>query len=171
MANTIGVIAQHFTTQDAQIMYQLQSGQENTTAYITLKEKMQSARAFSPNIINIYTMKIEASGKVTFIVDDLANDPAAIGDQYLEPPAELFTAVNNITTSDSIYTDEWGSFLSGYAPLKDSSGNIVILAADIDASTVIKRENFVGNTIYLIIGASVLVPSVDSRIFLNNNDT
>jgi HAMP domain-containing protein len=157
MANSIGMIAQQFTSQDAQTMYQLQSGQENTTAFTALKEKMQIIRAKSPNIVNIYTMHLENDGKVTFIVDDLEEGAAAIGEQYKQPEPKLFTAVNGITTSDNIYTDEWGSFLSGYAPLNDAQGHIVIIAADMDATTVIQRENFIGNTIYLIVGTSIAV--------------
>jgi HAMP domain-containing protein len=160
MSNTIGIIAQQFTAEDAKTMYQLTAGQENTSAYITLKEKMQSMRALSPNIVNLYTMNIGENGKVTFLIDDLAEDSAAIGDQYSEPPSELFKSVNGITTSNNIYTDEWGSFLSSYAPLTDGLGNTVILAADIDASTIINRENFIGSTIYLIIGASIAVAAL-----------
>jgi HAMP domain-containing protein len=78
MANSIGMIAQQFTSLDAQTMYQLQSGQENTTAFTALKEKMQTIRAKSPNIVNIYTMHLENDGKVTFIVDDLEAVAAAI---------------------------------------------------------------------------------------------
>jgi HAMP domain-containing protein len=160
MANIIGVIAQQFTTQDIQNIIQLQQGQESTTTYTALVEKLQTMRALSPNIVNLYIMRIENDNKVTFLVDDLETDSAAIGEQYLQPPQTLFTAVNEIKTTDSIYTDEWGSFLTGYAPLKDTNGNTVIIAADMDASTVIQRENFLGNTIYLIIGASVLVAAL-----------
>lgn len=155
MANTIGVIAQQFTTQEITTMVQLQQGQENTIAYTALVEKIQSMRALSPAIVNIYTMKIASDNQVTFVIDDLENDPAAIGDQYLEPPTQLFEAVNGITTSDNIYTDEWGSFLSGYAPLNDGEGNTIVIAADIDASTIVQREDFLGYTTYIIIGASV----------------
>jgi HAMP domain-containing protein len=156
MINTIGMISQQFTPQETQAIYQLQPGQENLTVYLALKEKMETMRALSPNIINIYTMRID-NGKVTFLIDDLINDSAAIGEQYTDPEERLFEAVNGPTASSNLYTDEWGTFMSGYAPLKDSSGNVVLIGADMDASTVLQRENFVGNTIYLIIGASVAV--------------
>jgi HAMP domain-containing protein len=160
MTNTIGMIAQQFTPQETEAMNQLEAGQENTQTYQTLLEKMQTMRALSPNIINIYTMKIVDS-KVTFLIDDLEEDPALIADIYSQPEARLFDAVNGITASDNLYTDEFGTYLSAYAPLKDSQENvIVIIGADMDASTVIQRENFVGNTIYLVIGASVAVAAL-----------
>jgi HAMP domain-containing protein len=160
MINTIGMIAQQFTPQEAEALSSFQAGQENTQTYQTLLEKMQTMRALSPNIINIYTMKIE-DGKVSFLIDDLEEDPALIADVYEQPEDRLFDAVNEVTASDNLYTDEFGTYLSGYAPLKDTNGNvIVIIGADMDASTVIQRENFVGNTIYLVIGASVAVAAL-----------
>ncbi len=160
MINTIGMVAQQFTPEETQAIYQLQAGQENTEVYLTLKEKMQTIRALSPNIINIYTMRID-NGQVTFLIDDLTDDPALIDEQYAQPEDRLFNAVEGPTASDNLYTDEYGTFLSGYAPLKDASDNvIVIIGADMDASIVIQRENFVGNTIYLIIGASIAVAAL-----------
>jgi HAMP domain-containing protein len=156
MANTIGMIAQQFTPQDTQGMYQLHAGQENTPAYTALLERMHTIRALSPNIVNIYTMRID-NGQITFLIDDAEDSPAAIGETYDQPEAQLFAATNGVTASDNLYTDEYGTYLSGYAPLQDTQGNIVIIGADMDASTVIQRENFVGNTIYLIIGASIAV--------------
>jgi HAMP domain-containing protein len=160
MANTIGMIAQQFTTQETEAMSHLRAGQENTTTYQTIVAKMQTIRALSPNIINIYTMQIKED-KVNFLIDDSEDDPALIGDSYGQPEQRLFDAVNGITASDNLYTDEFGTYLSAYAPLKDSAGNvIVIIGADMDASTVIQRENFVGNTIYLVIGAAIAVAAL-----------
>jgi HAMP domain-containing protein len=160
MANTIGMIAQQFTPQETEAMNQLKAGQENTSTYQTLVTKMQTIRALSPNIINIYTMQIN-EGTVNFLVDDSEDDPASIEDSYAQPEQRLFDAVNGITASDNLYTDEFGTYLSAYAPLEDSAGNvIVIIGADMDASTVIQRESFVGNTIYLVIGAAVAVAAL-----------
>ncbi len=155
MANAIGMIAQQFTPAEAQTIYNMQAGQENTTEYTALIAKMQSIRALSPNIVNIYAMKINGE-QVTFLADDAEDDPVAIGEQYEQPEARLFEAVNGLSASDNLYTDEYGSFLSGYAPIQTTSGQTVIIGADMDATTVLERENFIGNTIYLIIGASVL---------------
>jgi methyl-accepting chemotaxis protein len=156
MANTIGMIAQQFSPGEVQVIYQLQEGQENTANYTVLIEKMHTLRALSPNIVNIYTMRID-NGQMTFLVDDAEDSAAAIGEVYEQPEAQAFNAVNGVTASENLYTDEYGTYLSGYAPITDSAGHVVIIGADMDASTVIERENFVGNTIYLIIGASVAV--------------
>jgi HAMP domain-containing protein len=156
MINTIGMIAQQFTPDEVEAISQLKAGQQNSAEYIALIEKMQTIRALSPNIINIYAMSIN-DGQVIFLVDDAEDNPATIGEQYEQPEAQLFTAVNGITASENLYTDEFGTYLSGYAPLNTPTGNTIIIGADMDASTVKERENFIGNTIYLIIGASIAV--------------
>jgi signal transduction histidine kinase len=47
---------------------------------------------------------------------------------------ETFAAYYNPITSADLYTDEYGTVLTGYAPIKDSYGNVVaVLATDIKA--------------------------------------
>jgi HAMP domain-containing protein len=164
MVNTIGMISMQFTHEEAQTIANLQAGQEETEEYSAIINKMQSMRILSPNIVNIFVMQIQGD-QVIFLADDAEDDPAAIGDLYDEPEAKLFEAVSAVTASETIYTDEFGTFLSGYAPLVTSSGETLIIGADMDASTVMERQNFIGNTIYLIIGASIAVAAVIVGLF------
>jgi HAMP domain-containing protein len=164
MQNTIGMVAQQFTPSEAQAIYDLQAGQENTATYQGIIARMQYIRAQSPNIVNIYAMRID-NGKVTFVADDAQSDGAAIGDVYSEPEAKLFDAVNGISVSDNIYSDEFGTYLSAYAPVKTTSGATLLIGADMDASTVQQREDFIGNTIYLIIGVSIAIAAVIVGVF------
>jgi len=47
---------------------------------------------------------------------------------------ETFAAYNGPLTSKDIYTDDYGSVITGYAPIKDESGNVVaILGTDVKA--------------------------------------
>jgi methyl-accepting chemotaxis protein len=164
MSNTIGMIAQQFTPAEAQAIYDLQVGQENSAQYTSILAKMRYIRGQSPEIVNIYAMRID-NNQVTFAADDVDNDPAAIGDHYDQPEARLFDSVNGISVSDNIYTDEFGTYLSAYAPIKTTSGATLVIGADMDASTVIQRENFIGNTIYIIIGISIAVAAVIVGLF------
>ena len=101
----IGIIAQQFTNQDIQTLVNLQPGQENTSAYLALNQKMQSMRALSPDIINIYTMNI-SEGKVSFIIDDdyPNNGGAMIGQVYDQPEACLFNITEGIQVSPNVYS-------------------------------------------------------------------
>jgi two-component system, sensor histidine kinase and response regulator len=43
--------------------------------------------------------------------------------------------------SPDVYTSKWGSYLSGYAPVKDSNGTVVgVLGVDETADSVIQYE-------------------------------
>ncbi len=160
MLQVIGMISQQFSTNEITKMLQLQPGQENTAEYLTLQTKMQTIRILSPDIINIYTMYIN-EGEVIFLVDDAQDEPALIGDVYDAPDQRLFDAINGVSVSDSMYTDMYGTFLSAYAPLKDENGNVaVVIGADMAATKVIERQNFIGNTIYFIIGIAILIAAI-----------
>jgi methyl-accepting chemotaxis protein len=104
--------------------------------------------------------------QVVFLMDDAADGPAKIGQIYDQPEPKVFEAVNGIQISDNVYADEWGTFLSGYAPVKDASGKTsLVLGADMLATTVVERQNFIGNTIYLIMGIAILIAAVIIGLF------
>lgn len=56
-------------------------------------------------------------------------------DSPSEASIQAFT--KGVTIERDLYTDEWGSWISAYTPLRDSTGKIVgVLGADIEASYV-----------------------------------
>jgi HAMP domain-containing protein len=165
MSQIIGIISTQFNQQDIDALSQLQPGQEETPQFAALKQKMINMRSVSPDVDNIYVMRVEGD-KVVFMVDDLSEDGAAIGQVYEDPEARLFDAVNGPVASDSLYTDEWGTFLSGYAPIKDATGKVAfIIGADMEAAKVIERQNFIGNTIYFIMAIAILIAAIIIGIF------
>ena len=165
MVQIIGISSTQFTAQEIADISQFKPGDEQTPAYLAIKTKLQNMRSQSPNIANYYIMQIRA-GQVVFLVDDLDDDPAKIGQVYEEPEAKLFLADKGIQVSDNLYTDEWGTFLSGYAPIQGTSGSsALILGADILADTVVQRENFIGNTIYFVMGFAILIAGLIIGLF------
>jgi predicted transcriptional regulator len=54
---------------------------------------------------------------------------------YPTVPKEGFDAYNGPTTTSRFYTDQWGTFVSGYAPIKDQNGNVTgIFAVDMNGT-------------------------------------
>jgi methyl-accepting chemotaxis protein len=163
----IGIVSTQFSNQEIDAIVQLKTGQDTAPEYITLQNKMQQMRSLSKNLVNFYIMRLEGD-KVIFLLDDAmpGEDPALIGQAYQEPEAKLFEASAGPTVSDNTYTDEWGTYLSGYAPVKDASGRMVfIVGVDMEATTVIQRQNFIGNTIYLIMGIGILLAAMIIGVF------
>lgn len=166
MLQIIGLASTQITPQEVDQIDQLKAGQETSPQYLAIKKKLRDMRALSPNVVNFYIMRIDGE-KIVFYVDDTEDeDGARIGQVYEEPDPKAFAAVNEPAVSDNPYSDEWGTYLSGYAPIRGSTVKSgYILGADMDASTVIQRQDFIGNTIYLIMGLAVLIAALIIGLF------
>lgn len=98
------------------------------------------------DLVFVYTMRFDSEG-LYFVVD--AGDPAGsgfspYGTRYFEPGpalAENFRTLQQPMSESTFYEDEYGRFLSAYAPIRDSSGQVTgIIAADISANKIIDSE-------------------------------
>jgi adenylate cyclase len=96
-----------------------------------------------------------------------ANDPGAAIDEIYEDAGEaLFLGFNKPTVEKDYVVDKWGTLLSGFAPIKDLKGKIIgIVGVDMSANTVIEKQEFIGNTIYLIMGIAVIIAGIFIFIF------
>jgi methyl-accepting chemotaxis protein len=153
---------------DGDAMASLQPGDEGTSNFTIALDTIYDMRNSSSFLAYSYILRVEG-GSIYFLVDDAYGeaDAAAIGDLYETSDAQLIiAAMDEPTTSSKVYTDIWGSFLSGYAPIFDSEGNAVaVMAIDMDATTVMKNQDFIGNTIYLIMGVSIIFAGVIVALF------
>lgn len=154
---------------DGNTVMTLHPGDEGTANFTQLREMLFDMRESSSYLAYSYILTIK-DGSVYFVVDDtngISQDAANIGDLYESPDtARIIAALVGPTTSTAIYSDEWGSFLSGYAPIYDSNGKAVaVMAIDMDASTVLRNQDFIGSTIYVIMGISVLFAGAIVALF------
>jgi adenylate cyclase len=142
----------------------LKPGDEGTPAFKELQDKLLKLRSQSTITKNAYIMKLSGTG-IVFVVDDIYGtdaDAATIGEVYDSPDRQqILAAFSSPTASNDFYTDRWGTFISGYAPVLDSTGKAVaVLGVDMDASAVIARQDFIGYTIYLILAIAVLIAGI-----------
>lgn len=127
-----------------------------------------------PDLIFVYTMRKDERG-IYFVVDArLSPDESDIsnfGDRYEEPSDTLLENFDTMTSTivePEIYTDEFGSFLSGYAPIYDSNGNRAgVLGVDISANTIVTQENRYLLRLIIILLASLPIMVISSVIFAN----
>jgi len=119
--------------------------QENSGLYLTEKRKLQEIRDSAGNLEYVYTMRF-VGDQIEFVVDAETNpeDISHLGDIYYEAEPEFLEDMANLTEPmvDSVfYTDRWGTFLSAYAPLYTSEGNIdTILGIDMRVDDVLLHE-------------------------------
>ncbi|CCK81416.1 two component system sensor histidine kinase, hybrid [Desulfobacula toluolica Tol2] len=112
----------------------------DTALYRDIQKSLQNIRDEINDIYYVYTMTGNDKGEIVFLVDAEVNPltAAKIGQVYEEPGNVLkkyFYKMSGPLVEKKIYTDQWGSWLSGYIPLK-STQYPIILGMDISASTI-----------------------------------
>jgi sensor histidine kinase regulating citrate/malate metabolism len=124
----------------------LKPGDEGSPLYLSFAKTIYQARSNNTHISNAYIMRVD-NGNISYVVDDFyithCLDPsvARIGDLTTEDKPVLLAALSSPQNSPDIYTSKWGSFLSGYAPIRDSNGTVVgILGVDETADFVNQYE-------------------------------
>lgn len=144
---------------DAEAMAALSAGDEETAAFERLRARLAALRDSHPDILYVYTMRRAGDG-AAFVVDaDYGNaeDPgAAIDESYDGASAELLAGFDGLSVDPEFTTDEWGTVLSGYAPIRDSRGTSVgLVGVDMRSDEVLARQHFIGQTIYWVMGAGI----------------
>ncbi len=115
----------------------------NTPSYDYVDDQLKKIKAANPQIKYIYILKkVDSSNVWRFIVDA---DPESLGGQHSYPGdaydagrfPEMLRGFNEPSADKKIETDEWGSTMSGYAPIRNALGQpIAVLGLDIDAGNV-----------------------------------
>lgn len=131
--------------------------------YNLINEQNLAIRDSDPDLVFVYTLRKNAQG-IYFVVD--ANRPgdediSDYGTIYEEPGptlAENFDSISATIIEPDFYTDEYGTFLSAYAPIYTSTGERAgVLGIDIAADNVVAKERRFLNTSLLLFFASIPV--------------
>ena len=103
-------------------------------------------RSSDPDLAFVYTMRFDTQG-IYFVVDAVEpGDPlgSAYGERYYEPGPVLlanYTSMDHPIAENNFYTDEYGTFLSAYAPFYTSGNQLAgIIGVDISASKILAKE-------------------------------
>jgi methyl-accepting chemotaxis protein len=122
--------------------------------YREVLEVLRSIKMAGSEVSALYTMRPNANDGIAFVVDTTEVDPSPVGEVYADPGPVLaasFSSLNSAVVEDNFYTDQWGVWLSGYAPIYNSSGQReAVLAIDISAEDVIAQEHYLLQMVILI---------------------
>jgi diguanylate cyclase (GGDEF)-like protein len=123
--------------------------QLNGLDYGRAVEPLRRIRRAMPTIHYAYTV-VQSEGEIHFVLD--AADPNArtpdgqpeqsgVWDVYKHRTPAMTQALAGVATaSDRLRTDEWSTFMSGLAPIRDAHGRqIGVVGLDVDATTVVSR--------------------------------
>ncbi len=94
--------------------------------YLDTLEKLRRLRRSNPDIAFLFIMRKEGE-HISFVVDsDETDKQARPGREYTEAPDLMQTGFHEPSVDDKPYRDEWGVFLSGYAPLRNGDGRYLV---------------------------------------------
>ncbi len=108
--------------------------QTGTRVYRRASEPLLQLRKLVPEIYYAYVFIRKPEG-LTFTLDTTyyiknkgdTSSPVTVGDLYASPSEDAIRAAGTglATTSSRPYTDHFGTFMSGYAPIRDRQGKVV----------------------------------------------
>ena len=135
-----------------------QADQEGGPDYLAVKRALQQIKAKAADIHFVYTMRADAAGRIVFVVDaeTQVENMAHLGQTYTDASPflkEHFADLADPVAETQFYTDRWGTWLTGYAPFYDRSGQRAgVLGVDIKAARILAYEK----TLMLLFGAIFL---------------
>ncbi len=143
----------------------LDSG-ENSSFHRAIKQRFQEVADLDPDVATIYILRpTNEPTKLRFLVDYVKDgEEGKPGEAYdaTDIPVMLkgFAAP---AVENEPYTDQFGTTLSGYAPIYSSTGKSVgIVGADVHVSRLTILEHQVRNVVVLVFGIAVLLISLVS---------
>jgi len=126
-------------------------------------ENLCALRRMNPDIAFLYIMRQEGE-KIFFVIDsDETDDQALPGKEYTAVPPNLIRGFTGVTVDNKINTDEWGSFLSGYAPIKNGMGQYLV-GIDMRADNVRNKYRHLRISGFSSLIASIILAFVLARI-------
>jgi methyl-accepting chemotaxis protein len=161
LAEVIGVASTQVKGDILKKILLLKAGDEETPEYKEIAGFLLGLRKNSKDLANFYVLRREGD-KMFFLADDAylesPDDFAKIGEEYTDYDEALIQGFTAATASPEFYTDKWGTFLSGYAPLIDDTGNTVaVIGVDMAVEKVLAKQKFIGSLLYIIIGLSIVI--------------
>jgi len=138
---------------DGDSFARLQAGDENSVDFIRIRDQLHQVKEASPDIRFIYTMRKQGD-RVEFVVDGdygYEDEGAVIGTEYPQAGPELLAGFLGPSADKEFTSDQWGTVLSGYSPVRNSAGAVVgIVGVDMDSSTVTAKMNRINMILYLV---------------------
>jgi adenylate cyclase len=151
-----------------------EGGDGATAAHEELVARFTAVCAAEPEITSIYLLRAtERPGWLAFVADHVSGGkapPAEVGRWYDATRAHHeLDAFQGPVVEQEPYTDEWGTVLSGYAPIRDAQGRAVaIVGVDVFAFRLQDMRRKVLNVTLLLYGVAALLVAALSWVVANN---
>ena len=137
------------------------------------KEYLQLLRTFrrtNPDIAYLYVMR-KTDDKAFFVIDSDETDAQAMpGKEYSQYVPALMEGFSKASVDKKIYTDQWGSTMSGYSPILNSEGRYLI-GMDMRATEVNNKLHELRISGIISLAFSVFLAIIFSRLLSSHFNT
>lgn len=88
------------------------------------------------SVTYVYTLMPKDTDNFQFVVDTDPEDPGEYAEDYAAQDAMFEAMQGKPSVTKEAFTDEWGTFYSGYAPILHKGKTLGIIAVDYEASSI-----------------------------------
>lgn len=136
LQNSAAMISQSI---DARTLDEIQAADDiNQDAYKQALERLRRVRRSNPDIAFLYIMRNTDRGAVFVVDSDETEAQAMPGRVYEEVNPLMEMGFHEASVDKELTKDEWGVFLSGYAPLLNGDGRYLV-GIDMRADEVMNK--------------------------------
>lgn len=129
-------------------------------ALLTVKDSL-SFFLVGESVTYVYTLMPKDEMNFQFVVDTDPDDPGEYAEDY-EAQDAMFEAMKGVSSvTEEPFTDEWGTFYSGYAPISYQGKVLGMVAVDYEASSIQSSLNaLVGKIVIAVILGVILATAI-----------
>lgn len=170
-SHTLSVAKTAAETVDADIISGIRPGDEDTEEYMYILAQLQTFM-IDEDVAYIYTMRKE-DGVIQFVVDADTEDGAGIGEEYETYDKIDAAFAGQAALDEEVTTDEWGSFYSAFAPIKNQNGDVIaIVGVDCSVQSINEKISDMSKTLLLVeiicIGIAFIISMLTGRFMARN---
>ncbi|NLG03749.1 MAG: hypothetical protein GX567_07990 [Clostridia bacterium] len=142
---------------DGDLFDTIGEGMEESEAYMETYQALAIYRDCGSNLEYIYSMKQLPDGKLVFIVDTDTEEPGGIYEEYEMEDAISEALKGNVSADAEPTTDEWGTVISAFAPILNSTGKVVgVVGVDIGMDWIETQLNHLKVQIIMVSAGIIL---------------
>lgn len=157
----------HTAIESDKLLKVMELGTMDSPEYLEVQSEMLRFKA-DKDVKFFYTLVMKGD-KTSFVVDASLTEAADLGEEYIinDQMLDAFKGVTSVTPKP--YTDEFGTFISAYAPIKDREGKVIAIAVvdqDMSKLMYIKEKLIFGS---VVLGLMVMLISMAVSILFSRN--
>lgn len=138
---------------DGEVFARAMEGDEE--ALLSVKDSL-SFFLVGDSVTYVYTLMPKDAQYFQFVVDTDPEDPGEYAEDYEAQDAMFPAMEGSPSVTDEPFTDEWGTFYSGYAPIRVNGRPAGIVAVDYEASSIRTSLTSLIRNILIAVGIAVV---------------